>query len=43
VDKGRYTLPIEIHDLFTFPVYVFIFFLWTIWINKFYLKNKSPT
>lgn len=33
--KGIYSLPINIHDLYTYPVYLVTFLLWVIWINKF--------
>ncbi len=34
-NEGEYLLPIEIHDIFTYPVLLFTFFMWMIWINKF--------
>jgi exosortase/archaeosortase family protein len=37
---GAYTLALEIHDLFTYPVLVFTFFMWVIWINRFYKPNS---
>ena len=42
-NKGEYNLPLEIHDIFTFPVLGFTLLLWIIWINKFIpvrRKNK---
>jgi exosortase/archaeosortase family protein len=40
---GRYSMFLEIHDLFTYPVLVFTFFMWVVWINDFYLKEKKHT
>jgi len=37
-NKGNYHLPIDIHDLYTYPVYVVTFFLWAVWIHFF---NKT--
>ncbi len=37
-NSGKYVLPVEIHDIFTYPVLIFTFFMWTIWINKFAIK-----
>ena len=34
-NKGVYNLPLEIHDIFTFPVLGFTLLLWMLWINKF--------
>ncbi len=34
-NHGKYTLPINIHDLYTYPVYIVTFLLWVLWINKF--------
>jgi exosortase/archaeosortase family protein len=38
---GHYNLPFEIHDLFSYPVLVFTFFMWVIWINKFFIPYKK--
>ncbi len=38
---GYYQLPIEIHNLFTYPVYILTFILWVVWINKFSIKPES--
>jgi len=39
-NNGKYLLPVEIHDAFTYPVLGFTLILWIIWINKFYIiKN----
>jgi exosortase/archaeosortase family protein len=38
---GAYTMALEIHDLFTYPVLVFTFFMWVIWINRFYKPNRQ--
>lgn len=38
-NAGKYVLPVEIHDIFTYPVLVFTFFMWMIWINKFATKS----
>ncbi len=40
-NNTTYTIPLEIHDLFTYPVLVFTFFMWTIWINKFSVIKKD--
>jgi exosortase/archaeosortase family protein len=41
LSKNRsYSLPLEIHDLFTYPVLIFTLLLWIIWINKFLIKKK---
>ncbi len=49
--SGAYTMAVEIHDLFTYPVLVFTFFMWVIWLNRFFklkltgkskLPDKSP-
>lgn len=39
-NEGQYILPLEIHDIFTFPVLGFTLLLWVIWINKF-VSTKS--
>ncbi|MGC8803123.1 MAG: archaeosortase/exosortase family protein [Bacteroidales bacterium] len=39
-NKGHYNLPIDIHDLYTYPVYAVTFLLWAIWIHFF---NKVRT
>ena len=41
-NNTTYSIPLEIHDLFTYPVLVVTFFMWMIWINKFMNKEKSP-
>ncbi len=41
-NNTTYTIPLEIHDLFTYPVLVVTFFMWMIWINKFMNKGKMP-
>ncbi len=33
--NSTYNIPLEIHDLFTYPVLVLTLFLWIIWVNKF--------
>ena len=38
----RYSIPFEIHDIFTYPVLVFTLFLWIIWINKFLKQIQNP-
>jgi exosortase/archaeosortase family protein len=38
-NEGKYILPVEIHDVFTYPVLIFTFWMWTVWINKFVVKN----
>jgi exosortase/archaeosortase family protein len=42
-NQGYYKLPLEIHDIFTYPVLVVTFIMWAIWINKFVKieNNKS--
>ncbi len=40
-NSGKYVLPVEIHDIFTYPVLIFTFFMWTIWINKFAIKSNK--
>jgi len=42
-NKGDYKLPIDIHDVFTYPVLVFTFIMWAIWINKFVIIEKNKT
>lgn len=37
----EYTIPLDIHDLFTYPVLVFTLFLWIMWINKFMPKKVN--
>jgi exosortase/archaeosortase family protein len=32
---GHYRLPVEIHDLFSYPIYLLTFALWMIWIKWF--------
>ncbi|MFN8255575.1 MAG: exosortase/archaeosortase family protein [Bacteroidales bacterium] len=39
-NHNGYTLPFEIHDVFTYPVLVFTFLMWVIWINRFYKRNQ---
>ncbi|MCF6241930.1 MAG: exosortase/archaeosortase family protein [Bacteroidales bacterium] len=39
-NDGKYVLPIEIHDVFTYPVLAFTFYMWTLWINKFVIEKK---
>jgi len=39
-NNGEYKLPLEIHDIFTYPVLIFTFFIWMLWINKF-VSEKS--
>ncbi len=34
-NNGKYSLAINIHDLFTYTVYLVTFVMWVIWINKF--------
>ncbi len=41
-NNATYSIPLEIHDLFTYPVLVLAFFMWMIWINKFMNKGKMP-
>ena len=38
-NEGEYLLPVEIHDIYTYPVLLFTFFMWVIWINKFAKKD----
>jgi exosortase/archaeosortase family protein len=38
-NHNGYTLPFEIHDVFTYPVLVFTFSMWVIWINRFYKRK----
>jgi exosortase/archaeosortase family protein len=40
-NNASYTIPLEIHDLFTYPVLVVTFFMWMIWINKFSIVKKN--
>lgn len=34
-NHGKYSLAINIHDLYTYPVYIVTFLLWVLWIKKF--------
>jgi exosortase/archaeosortase family protein len=34
-NEGHYVLPIDVHDVYTYPVLIFTFYMWMIWINKF--------
>jgi len=36
--QGHYNLPVNIHDLYTYPVYLVTFILWAVWIHFF---NKT--
>ena len=36
--QGYYKFPVDIHDVFTYPVLVFTFLMWVFWINKFAKK-----
>lgn len=36
--NGHYILPLDIHDVFTYPVLIFTLLLWNWWINKFMFK-----
>lgn len=42
-EHKTYNLPLEIHDLFTYPVLVFTFFMWYIWLNKFFRPQRIPS
>ena len=34
-NQGKYELALNIHDLYTYSVYIVTFILWAVWINKF--------
>jgi exosortase/archaeosortase family protein len=34
-NQGKYELAIDIHDIYTYSVYIVTFILWAIWINQF--------
>lgn len=34
-NQGKYELALDIHDLYTYSVYIVTFILWAVWINKF--------
>lgn len=38
--KGHYHLPFDIHDLYTYSVYLVTFILWAIWIHFFNTTEK---
>ena len=38
-NQGNYKLAINYHDIFTYPVYIIVFIMWVIWINRY---NKNP-
>lgn len=40
-DNKTYDLPLGTHDLFTYPVLLFTFLMWVVWINKFSTSKKS--
>jgi len=39
--SGKYDMYMEIHDLFTYPVLVFTFVMWMIWINRFFKPKQT--
>lgn len=40
-ENNEYNIPLDIHDLFTYPVLVITLFLWVIWINRFMPERKQ--
>jgi exosortase/archaeosortase family protein len=41
--SGSYTLFMDVHDLYTYPVLVFTFLMWMIWINKFFKTHAKKS
>ncbi len=39
-NEGKYILPVDIHDIFTYPVLGLTLWMWTVWINKFVVNKK---
>jgi exosortase/archaeosortase family protein len=40
-NNGKYILPLEIHDLFTYPVLILTLLLWIVWINRFFMPKSK--